>query len=263
MCFATDASIPTISTSVPNTETGHCAKTIKILNLIENELNGNQSIEWIVLSDDDTILGIRRLAEHLACYNASEDLYLGERYGYQLLDEVQGYNYVTGGGGLVLTRSTLSKLSQYCRCPAAASPDDMILASCLTRFRIVATHSALFHQARPLDYASATIDTNTISFHKYWQIDPYAVYRQYFKQNDDNFYRIKFNQLNDDDDESTSVLHVHASAAVASGMVAANENLIVASSSSPLATHHQHGCTHSSCREIIRKSDYEMNHTDL
>lgn len=236
----TDSTIPAIATSVPNTETGHCEKTIKILNLIEAELSGgggNHTIDWIVLADDDTILGVHRLARHLACYRPHTDLYLGERYGFQLLDPVQGYNFVTGGGGLVLSRPTLHKLATKCRCPAPASPDDMILAACLSQFQIEATHSPLFHQARPLDYPAAAIDRNTISFHKYWQIDPFAVYRDWFQQDDDNFYRIKFNHANDDDyDEGHQQKRRR----------------------SP-----NDGCKPATCNEIIRQSDYEMNHTDL
>lgn len=236
--FCTDPRIPTIATSVPNTDTGHCEKTIKILNLIETELSGNHSIDFIVLADDDTILGVKRLASHLACYQTTHhDLYLGERYGYQLLDDVQGYNFVTGGGGLVLSRQTLQKLALNCRCPSAASPDDMVLATCLSQFRVVATHSPLFHQARPLDYAAATTDPNTISFHKYWQIDAYAVYRHWFKQDDDNFYQIKFNHANDDGPAAVRI--VDETDRCKSG---------------------------GACNDIsenFRQSDYEMNHTDL
>lgn len=48
-----------VATGVPNTEMGHCEKTIKILKLLDAELTQNASlsdIQWIVLADDDTIL---------------------------------------------------------------------------------------------------------------------------------------------------------------------------------------------------------------
>jgi UDP-glucose:O-linked fucose beta-1,3-glucosyltransferase len=54
-----DASIPTIPTGVVNTEHGHCEKSLKILRLVLDEIKRNstlQSIEWIVLTDDDTLL---------------------------------------------------------------------------------------------------------------------------------------------------------------------------------------------------------------
>lgn len=55
-----DQRIPTISTNVKNTETGHCAKVLSIFNLIIKEIDSNnvlqENIEWIVLADDDTLL---------------------------------------------------------------------------------------------------------------------------------------------------------------------------------------------------------------
>lgn len=54
-----DPRIPTISTGIPNTETGHCAKLIAIFRAIRAELETNlvlsAAIEWIVLADDDTL----------------------------------------------------------------------------------------------------------------------------------------------------------------------------------------------------------------
>lgn len=247
-----NATIPTIATGVLNTNTGHCEKTIKILRLVEDELDTNKSlsnqINWLVLADDDTLLSVYQLAKHLSCYQPDADLYLGERYGYMLLDDVQSYNYITGGGGLVLSRSTLSKLAASCQCPSISSPDDMILAACLSQFGVTATHSPLFHQARPIDYPPAAIDSNTISFHKYWQIDPLAVYRQWFKAADDNLHRIK-NRSNQrhqsatDDDESAGNEYdckVYDDGGGGGGVgVGRCDN------------------------QIIKRSDYELNHTDL
>lgn len=50
-----DASVPTVTLGVPNTEHGHCRKTIEILKYATKELNSTQA-HWIVLIDDDTIL---------------------------------------------------------------------------------------------------------------------------------------------------------------------------------------------------------------
>ncbi|KXJ71725.1 hypothetical protein RP20_CCG019842 [Aedes albopictus] len=58
-----DASIPTIATSIPNTSIGHCAKTLEILQLVQEEMFRNRTlvdVRWIMLVDDDTIL---RLSE--------------------------------------------------------------------------------------------------------------------------------------------------------------------------------------------------------
>lgn len=55
-----DASIPTIATTIPNTSIGHCAKTLEILHLVQEEMFRNRAladvISWIMLVDDDTIL---------------------------------------------------------------------------------------------------------------------------------------------------------------------------------------------------------------
>lgn len=72
---------------------------------------------------------------------------LGERYGFYL-HYPQGYNYITGGGGIVFSRALLEKLVlSSCECPAVSSPDDMYLAGiCLKLLGIAVTHSPLFHQ---------------------------------------------------------------------------------------------------------------------
>uniref|UniRef100_A0A182JVD8 Fringe-like glycosyltransferase domain-containing protein n=1 Tax=Anopheles christyi TaxID=43041 RepID=A0A182JVD8_9DIPT len=187
-----DPSIPTIATSVPNSSAGHCAKTLEILQLIGDELRYNgslQAIRWVMLVDDDTILSTSSLAQFLSCYDPSRDLYLGERYGYHLMGTDGGYNYVTGGGGIVLSVAILDALQQTCECPSASSPDDMILAACLQRLGIRPIHSPLFHQARPSDYAPELLDRyGTVSFHKHWQIDPQQVYNRWFRQQDEHYY---------------------------------------------------------------------------
>lgn len=57
--FFADKNIPTISTNIPNTDTGHCEKSLSIFKLLLDEISANKSLknlEWIVLADDDTIL---------------------------------------------------------------------------------------------------------------------------------------------------------------------------------------------------------------
>lgn len=186
---------------------------------------------------------VSALVRHLACYSPYEDLYLGERYGYFLLNDA-GYNYITGGGGIVLTRPTLRKLATNCSCPTIHSPDDMIVATCLSQFRIPATHSSNFHQARPIDYPVAVVvadKTNTISFHKYWQIDPYDVYEKWFKENDENFLfrnsiKIESNEHAPRQLDEVQIMNV------ADDGNANNANVIFSTK---------------------KHSDYEMNHTDL
>lgn len=56
-----DASIPTVDTGVPNTDTGHCQKMINIFELLIREIVASPAlssdIQWIMLADDDTLLG--------------------------------------------------------------------------------------------------------------------------------------------------------------------------------------------------------------
>lgn len=69
---------------------------------------------------------------------------------------------------------------KHCTCPSISSPDDMIIALCLQRIGIDAIHSSRFHQARPNDYAlEVLLDSEPISFHKFWQIDPFEVYEEW------------------------------------------------------------------------------------
>ncbi|CAG09004.1 unnamed protein product [Tetraodon nigroviridis] len=87
-----DPSIPTIDIGVPNTERGHCGKTFAIL---QQFLSGSApKTQWLVVVDDDTLIRLRAL---LSCYDPSEPVCLGERYGYGLSQG--GYSYITGGGG--------------------------------------------------------------------------------------------------------------------------------------------------------------------
>lgn len=87
------------------------------------------------------------LFAYLRNFDASADIYLGERYGYQLLSS-NGFNYITGGGGIVFSLSVIEKLVESCRCPTISSPDDMIIALCLQRSDIEPIHSSRFHQVR-------------------------------------------------------------------------------------------------------------------
>jgi UDP-glucose:O-linked fucose beta-1,3-glucosyltransferase len=52
----TDASVPTIDLGVPNTEHGHCGKTMAILKHIALIASSVPDIRWAVVADDDTIL---------------------------------------------------------------------------------------------------------------------------------------------------------------------------------------------------------------
>ena len=92
---------------------------------------------------------------------------------------------------------TLRKLVNSCSCPSASSPDDMIISSCLKPLNIEAIHSSLFHQARNKDYSPEVLERNSISFHKFWQIDPIAVYERWFRKRDEEYYKINKHLLSD------------------------------------------------------------------
>lgn len=137
------------------------------------------------------------LSEYLGCFDRNEHVYLGERYGFDLFSDDGGSNYITGGGGIVFNLKTVRKIVESCTCPSPSSPDDMIIAACLKQHDIEPIHSSLFHQARPKDYPSETLSKNSISFHKFWQIDPIGEYEKWFRRKDEEYFRISKHLLAD------------------------------------------------------------------
>uniref|UniRef100_A0A7N8X067 Beta 3-glucosyltransferase a n=1 Tax=Mastacembelus armatus TaxID=205130 RepID=A0A7N8X067_9TELE len=174
-----DPTIPTINLGVPNTERGHCGKTFAILQRFLSSAVPNT--KWLLIVDDDTLISIPRLQVLLSCYDPSEPVCLGERYGYGLSQG--GYSYITGGGGMVFSREAVVRLlNSGCKCYSNDAPDDMVLGMCLNALGLPVTHSPLFHQARPEDYARDFLAHQVpISFHKHWNIDPIAVFNKWLK----------------------------------------------------------------------------------
>uniref|UniRef100_A0A3Q3ABW7 Beta 3-glucosyltransferase b n=1 Tax=Kryptolebias marmoratus TaxID=37003 RepID=A0A3Q3ABW7_KRYMA len=174
-----DASIPTVNLGVPNTERGHCGKTWAILQRFLSETASKA--DWLLIVDDDTLISLPRLRRLLRCYEPKEAVSLGERYGYGLVQ--RGYSYVTGGGGMVLSRAAVARLlSSGCSCYSHDAPDDMVLGRCFASLGVPVTHSPLFHQAQPDDYSEAqTSLLQAISFHKHWNIDPVTVYAKWLR----------------------------------------------------------------------------------
>ncbi|KAK2171440.1 hypothetical protein NP493_1065g01034 [Ridgeia piscesae] len=178
-----DDTIPTIDLGIPNTEGGHCAKTHAILTRVHHR----PGMKWLIIVDDDTLLSVPRLRRLLACYDPTEPVALGERYGYAV-NTGQGYDYITGGGGMVFSQAAVHTLVEGndCRCGVPNSPDDMHLGMCLKRFHIPLTHSPLFHQARPADYSPGYLSSQLpVSFHKHWNCDPYKEYAQWLAADDE------------------------------------------------------------------------------
>ncbi|CAN7985194.1 unnamed protein product, partial [Ixodes hexagonus] len=175
-----DSNIPTVTVGVSNVQRGHCAKTMAILkHILSNGLLDVHTM-WLVVADDDTLLSMPRLLDLLGCFNAEDEIALGERYGFGTASGL-GYDYLTGGSGMVFTKKTVERIvHSQCSCPSDDSPDDMLLGACLQRLGIPLTHSPLFHQARPDDYSSALLShQRPISFHKFWMMDPIETYRRW------------------------------------------------------------------------------------
>lgn len=76
---------------------------------------------------------VPRVSALLCRHNATELVYLGQRYGYRL-HAPDGFNYHTGGAGIVLSLPLVRLIVQRCSCPSASAPDDMILGYCLKRW---------------------------------------------------------------------------------------------------------------------------------
>ncbi|XP_017130877.1 beta-1,3-glucosyltransferase isoform X1 [Drosophila elegans] len=174
-----DGGIPTISTGIPNVQTGHCAKTMAILQLSLKDIGEQMDIRWLMLVDDDTLLSVPRVSALLSCHNHSDLVYLGQRYGYRLRAP-DGFNYHTGGAGILLSLPLVRLIVERCSCPSAGAPDDMILGYCLQALGVAAVPAAGMHQARPQDYAEELLQLQPpVSFHKFWNSDPEYTYRRY------------------------------------------------------------------------------------
>ncbi|XP_061711644.1 beta-1,3-glucosyltransferase isoform X1 [Cydia pomonella] len=183
-----DPSLPAVDTGVPNTKTGHCAKTVAILKEAVSRVRNMPHVKWIFLADDDTILGVQRLCEILSCYRGGTDItVIGERYGYGYVNKetaAKGYDYITGGGGTAFSIAAASLLSR-CVCTALTSPDDMTLGACAKERAVPLTHYPLFHQARPQDYPREVLSRDRpLSFHRHSSPEPYKVYATWFQHDD-------------------------------------------------------------------------------
>lgn len=170
-----NASIPTIDLGVPNTERGHCGKTQAILKrAVDSEHISSR--EWLLIADDDTIINLELLRYVLSCYKSDEPIFLGERYGYGS-SSGRGYDYITGGGGMLFNHVAVQLLAKEFRCPSDDSPDDMLLGMFFAARGIPIIHSPYFHQARPEDYSESFLKNQVpVSFHKHWNNNPYDVY---------------------------------------------------------------------------------------
>ncbi|KAL4224026.1 Fringe-like [Mactra antiquata] len=183
-----DKSIPTIDLGVPNTERGHCGKTMAIMKRAISHPDISKK-KWLLIADDDTIINLARLRLLLSCYDPSTTVAMGERYGYQV-SKGYGYDYITGGGGMIFSMPTVQRLVDECQCSSNDSPDDMIIGMCLRRYSIPISHVPYIHQARPDDYSEGYLSRQIpVSFHKHWNCNPIQIYnmlKQYDKTSGSN-----------------------------------------------------------------------------
>ena len=203
----TDSSIPTIDCGVPNTVMGHCGKMEVIINDAHHKKN-LKKFKYLVIADDDSIIGLSQLVKLLNCYKPNIPLVLGERYGFGL-SSGNGYSYITGGGSMVMSRGAINSwVKNNCKCPSISTPDDMYLGQCFSALvGIPVTHSPRFHQARPQDYSIGYLSNlQPVSFHKHWEVDPIKVYEEYFAADDKAAFDLKRKEaLNENNDMESSL----------------------------------------------------------
>ena len=108
----TDHNLGTVQLDgVENTEKGHCGKTMSIIKYFHEKNAQDKDWEWLVIADDDTILSVAKIISMLHCFDPNEeDVHLGQRYGYRVAYGRHGYDYVTGGGGMVFSRKMVATM---------------------------------------------------------------------------------------------------------------------------------------------------------
>lgn len=184
---------------VKNTQRGHCQKTMAIVKYFDSMMANSKSWKWLVIADDDTLLSVHKVAEMLHCYSPDHTVVLGQRYGFRVALGTHGYDYVTGGGGMVFSRRAVKRLlekTSHCSCHSPDSPDDMHLGACMSNLGVSLVHSPRFHQGRPEDYPEQLLaHQNPVSFHKFWNNDPRQVYDEWFRQSDEHLRLLKSNQV--------------------------------------------------------------------
>ena len=189
---APDEAIPTIWEGVPNAARGHCGKLRAILrDLSDRYLAPGGAAQYFVVVDDDTLLSVPRLLRALAAFDPAQPVFAGERYGYGLQAgrPRAGYNYMTGGSGMILSAEALRRVAAcgHCRC-ADDAPDDMFLGMWMKALGVPALRVPGMHQAAPKDYHEAILTgTRHVSFHSCrgeLGCDARAVYARYLKDED-------------------------------------------------------------------------------
>ena len=175
-----------------NQKRGHCAKCLAILKQFDKYYPNKK---WFVIADDDTTFSVPRLFRMLSSYDHTQEIYLGERYGFSHRGSLEpneskaGYmhagsnDYITMGGGVAFTRPLLKHLIHECpscTCARNDEPDDMRFGQWVSSgLNLAVTHDDRFHQAELFQYHDevlkaqtsklATDEKHLVSFHKFKQ----------------------------------------------------------------------------------------------
>lgn len=184
--------------NVKNTDKGHCKKTQSIIEYFHQKAP-ELGWKWLVIADDDTILSPAKMLALLKCYDddGKEMIHLGQRYGFNIATGNYGYDYITGGGGMIFNFALVNKIvktQKFCSCPRDDSPDDMHFGACLSNLAIALVHNPKFHQGRPEDYHPDLFVQDPVSFHKFWNTDPRKTYDRFFRESDAVLSQIKKTQ---------------------------------------------------------------------
>ncbi|XP_071526757.1 glycoprotein-N-acetylgalactosamine 3-beta-galactosyltransferase 1-like isoform X2 [Panulirus ornatus] len=90
--------------------------------------------DWFLKTDDDTFVIYRHLVNLLAGLNASQPLYLGLPYQFDLLDG-RLVDYMSGGAGYLLSKTALRRLQkttlQECHYPGPTIFEDVNMGACM------------------------------------------------------------------------------------------------------------------------------------
>ena len=146
-----------------NTGGGHCEKVQYIM---KHFFYYEQSY-WLGIVDDDTFINIERLGKILSCHEpAWEAVVIGERYGY-LQSNGYGYSYISGGGGIFMSRKAVDK---FLKSPPKCVPgtaDDMWLGMHSDINGVKTLHYPNFHQTVAEDYHKDYVKCfKPVSYHR-------------------------------------------------------------------------------------------------
>ena len=154
--------------------------------------------EWMVLVDDDTILGVSKMIELIGCYaNDTGPVTIGEVYGRMIspiFNQNEGFQYPAGGAGKALNRKSVRKLVDLVdfefRCFQSGSIEDLMFGRVLADLDMTLTRTSRLHQCRPQDYpANLLRHQDPVSFHKFEQSDPWETYNVWFRKSDEQLWK--------------------------------------------------------------------------